>query len=98
MTALWPGTFVEEVTLARNISLLRKALGDTPGQDQSQYIETVSKSGYRFIAGVREVYQPATQSREPEEVESEGVVRAHPQKMVAEPSSMDRCSWDLCCW
>ena len=31
MKALWPGTFVEEVTLARNISLLRKALGDAPG-------------------------------------------------------------------
>lgn len=53
MKALWPSTFVEEVTLARNISLLRKALGDTPGQDHSQYIETVSKRGYRFIAEVR---------------------------------------------
>jgi TolB-like protein/DNA-binding winged helix-turn-helix (wHTH) protein len=63
MKTLWPGTFVEEVTLARNISLLRKALGDAPGQDQSQYIETVSKRGYRFIAEVKEVYQPATQSR-----------------------------------
>ena len=62
MKALWPGTFVEEVTLARNISLLRKALGDAPGQDQSQYIETVSKRGYRFIAEVKEVYQPAAQS------------------------------------
>ena len=62
MKALWPGTFVEEVTLARNISLLRKALGDAPGQDQSQYIETVSKHGYRFIAEVKEVYQPAAQS------------------------------------
>jgi TolB-like protein len=58
MTAIWPGTFVEEVTLARNISLLRKALGDTAGQDQSQYIETVSKRGYRFIARVREEKYP----------------------------------------
>jgi serine/threonine protein kinase len=62
MKTLWPDTFVEEVTLARNISLLRKALGDAPGQDQSLYVETVSKHGYRFIAEVKEVYQPAAQS------------------------------------
>ncbi len=72
MKALWPGTFVEEVTLARNISLLRKALGDAPGQDQSQYIETVSKRGYRFIAEVKEVYQPAAQSGSAGETDSGG--------------------------
>src|SRR6516162_4137571 len=33
---LWPDTFVEEGSLANNISLLRKALGDNP-----EYIETV---------------------------------------------------------
>lgn len=55
MKALWPGMFVEEVTLAGNISRLRKALGDPPGQEESQYIETVSKRGYRFIADVREI-------------------------------------------
>ena len=84
MKALWPGMFVEEVTLAQNISLLRKALGDAPGQDQKQYIETVSKRGYRFIASVREVNQPAAQSagntgetmsaNSAREVESESVV------------------------
>jgi TolB-like protein/DNA-binding winged helix-turn-helix (wHTH) protein len=62
MKALWPGTFVEEVTLARNISLLRKALGDVPGQDESQYIETVSKRGYRFIAHVTEISHLAASS------------------------------------
>jgi TolB-like protein/DNA-binding winged helix-turn-helix (wHTH) protein/cytochrome c-type biogenesis protein CcmH/NrfG len=73
MKALWPGTFVEEVTLARNISLLRKALGDAAGQDQSQYIETVSKRGYRFIADVKEIYQPAAQSGGSLEGDSESV-------------------------
>jgi len=29
MERLWPGTFVEEANLANNISLLRKALGDS---------------------------------------------------------------------
>lgn len=43
---VWAGTFVEEVNLSYTVSLLRKALGD------EVYIETVPKSGYRFIAPV----------------------------------------------
>jgi TolB-like protein/Flp pilus assembly protein TadD len=49
---LWPDTFVEEGGLARNISLLRKALGDDT--DNIQYIETIPRRGYRFIAPVSE--------------------------------------------
>jgi len=85
MTALWPGTFVEEVTLARNISLLRKALGDASGQDQSLYIETVSKRGYRFIADVTEVCQPATQSRKPQQVETENIAHHVPEILDSYP-------------
>jgi TolB-like protein/DNA-binding winged helix-turn-helix (wHTH) protein/Flp pilus assembly protein TadD len=76
MKNLWPGMFVEEVTLARNISLLRKALGDTPGQDQSQYIETVSKRGYRFIANVTEIDPLKVQAGEPAEI-SVGRIAPH---------------------
>jgi TolB-like protein/DNA-binding SARP family transcriptional activator len=50
---LWPNTFVEEATLARNISDLRRALGESSGK--AKYIETVPKSGYRFVASVRRV-------------------------------------------
>jgi len=71
MKALWPETFVEEVTLARNVSLLRKALGDPPGQDQCQYIQTVSKRGYRFIAPVTEFAPQANQSCKSQAIESE---------------------------
>ena len=49
---VWPGTFVEEGTLTRSISVLRKALGDTP--EGHSYILTVPKRGYRFVAAVRE--------------------------------------------
>lgn len=45
---LWPDTFVEEGSLSNNIFLLRKALGENP-----QYIETVSRRGYRFVGAVR---------------------------------------------
>src|SRR5208282_3592933 len=57
LESVWPGTFVEEVTLAKNVSTLRKALGSTP--DGGEYIETHSKRGYRFVAEVREA-QPQT--------------------------------------
>ena len=50
---VWPGTFVEEGTLAKNVSTLRKALGEAPGG--GDYIETHSKRGYRFVAEVRDV-------------------------------------------
>jgi TolB-like protein/DNA-binding winged helix-turn-helix (wHTH) protein/Tfp pilus assembly protein PilF len=52
---VWPGTFVEEATLAKNVSTLRKVLGEAPGG--GEYIETHSKRGYRFVAEVREVAQ-----------------------------------------
>ncbi len=51
MKAVWPDTFVEEGALTRNISVLRKALGDT--KDEGGYIETIPKRGYRFAAVVR---------------------------------------------
>jgi DNA-binding winged helix-turn-helix (wHTH) protein/TolB-like protein/Tfp pilus assembly protein PilF len=51
MKAVWPDTFVEEGALTRNISLLRKTLGDTG--DEAAYIETIPRRGYRFVAPVR---------------------------------------------
>jgi DNA-binding winged helix-turn-helix (wHTH) protein/tetratricopeptide (TPR) repeat protein len=50
ISRLWPDTFVEEATLARNISDLRKVLGESTGEQK--FIETVPKRGYRFIAAV----------------------------------------------
>lgn len=48
LAELWPDTFVEEGILSVHISSLRKALGDA--NRQPAYIETVARSGYRFIA------------------------------------------------
>ena len=45
MRLVWPDTTVEEVGLARNISLLRKALGE---DEDGGFIETVPRRGYRF--------------------------------------------------
>jgi DNA-binding winged helix-turn-helix (wHTH) protein/TolB-like protein len=53
MKLVWPDTVVEEIGLTRNISLLRKALGDDDSDGASRYIETIPRRGYRFIAAVR---------------------------------------------
>jgi len=50
---IWPDAFVEEGSLARNISILRRALGESP--DDQRYIQTIPKRGYRFIAPVKTV-------------------------------------------
>ena len=48
---VWPGASVEESNIAQNIFTLRRKLGTRA--DGEQYIETVPKSGYRFLPGVR---------------------------------------------
>jgi DNA-binding winged helix-turn-helix (wHTH) protein/TolB-like protein len=52
MKRVWPDSFVEEGNLTQNVSLLRKALGENPGG--SQFIETIARRGYRFVATVKE--------------------------------------------
>src|SRR5271165_1784773 len=52
MNAVWPDSFVEEVNLAQSISALRKALGESPGENR--YIATIPGKGYQFVCGVRE--------------------------------------------
>lgn len=51
MRRVWGDAIVEESNLTRNISHLRKLLGEKP--DQHDYIVTVPGQGYRFVAGVR---------------------------------------------
>src|SRR5216117_1084027 len=50
MKALWPDSFVEEANLAQHVWTLRKTLGET--QNGGQFIETVARKGFRFIAPV----------------------------------------------
>jgi eukaryotic-like serine/threonine-protein kinase len=53
MRRVWPDAFVEEGNLNKNISVLRKVLGEWDGGQE--YIETVPKRGYRFVAPIFEV-------------------------------------------
>jgi DNA-binding winged helix-turn-helix (wHTH) protein/TolB-like protein/Flp pilus assembly protein TadD len=49
ISEVWPDTFVEEGNLTQNISVLRKALGE------SRYIQTIPRRGYRFVGDIRPV-------------------------------------------
>ena len=75
MKALWPDSFVEEVNLANNISLLRKTLGDTAAA--CSYIQTVPKLGYRFLPAVTSIWGrgSAAPSTPAEEAPAERVMR-----------------------
>jgi DNA-binding winged helix-turn-helix (wHTH) protein/TolB-like protein/tetratricopeptide (TPR) repeat protein len=55
LNSVWPDSHVEEANLTVNMSILRKALGESPGE---KYIETIPKHGYRFVADVR-IAEPA---------------------------------------
>jgi TolB-like protein/DNA-binding winged helix-turn-helix (wHTH) protein len=53
MSVVWQEQFVEEGNINKNVSMLRRALGE--GDNGQQFIETVPKRGYRFIGDVRKV-------------------------------------------
>ncbi len=73
INALWPDSVVIEANLNIYISALRKALGDSPAEPQ--YIKTVPRQGYRFVANVNELLSDSVallgsepnKSREPSE-------------------------------
>lgn len=64
---VWPESFVEEGNLARNVSTLRKVLGDT--DKDHRLILTVQGKGYRFVADVRAIdpEQPGISTPEPQQ-------------------------------
>jgi DNA-binding winged helix-turn-helix (wHTH) protein/TolB-like protein len=53
MKELWPDAFVEEGSLTRNISTLRRILTERP--NGITYIQTIPREGYRFVAEVKEI-------------------------------------------
>ena len=53
LEALWPETYVNPEVLRKYIQEIRKALRDRP--DKPEFIETLPKRGYRFVAPVMDV-------------------------------------------
>jgi DNA-binding winged helix-turn-helix (wHTH) protein len=48
---LWPDSFVDESNLTQQVSMIRRALGESAGQ--ARYVTTVPARGYRFTAEVK---------------------------------------------
>jgi DNA-binding winged helix-turn-helix (wHTH) protein len=78
---VWPESFVEESILNVHVAALRKALGDDTRPPA--YIETVVRSGYRFIASVwfdsgdQKPFAPSAVARPVELYELVGRGRSH---------------------
>src|SRR6266511_5910315 len=53
LNRVWPNTAVNENNLARQISSLRRVLGQRP--DQHDYVVTIPGHGYRFVAIVQDL-------------------------------------------
>lgn len=56
LAELWPGVVVEESSLTHVISVLRRVLGESRGENL--YIVTIPGRGYRFVADVVRIEQP----------------------------------------
>ncbi len=64
LETLWPDVFVEESNVTFNITMLRKALGDT--KENPVYIETLPRRGYRFKTEVRAILEGTPEKHLPE--------------------------------
>src|SRR5947199_3287472 len=93
MQAIWSDSFVEEANLMQNIYTLRKALGN------ADYIKTVPRRGYRFVAEVKEsadsasdliIIKEKTSTRLSYEEEFE-----HPQKVGAHGANNNQRITDI---
>lgn len=88
MQLLWPDTFVEESSLTQNISLLRRAL--TGIESDRQYIETIPKRGYRFIADIRYIDESTDTAHSRSVIDaSEGLTGEHTDRFgITNPSAL----------
>lgn len=88
MERVWNEEFVEEGNLARNVSTLRKALGDN-GKEH-KYIATVQGRGYRFLADVSK-----TSSQETKNEELDFAAAAKADNLHSERSGKSSIRWVL---
>ena len=92
LESVWPNSFVEENTLTRTITILRRELGDS--SRDSKIIETVPTRGYRFIAPVtslEEENRMATPNSEALTVPTNGQnIASEPDGAVTAPRTSPR--------
>jgi TolB-like protein/DNA-binding winged helix-turn-helix (wHTH) protein/Flp pilus assembly protein TadD len=97
LEVLWPETYVNPEALRKYIQEIRKALSDRP--DNPEFIETLPKRGYRFVAPVTD----ETGAGPPEVATShstahqatEATVEAEATPLAVETASGKRVLWKL---
>lgn len=77
MKAVWPNAVVEENNLSQSICVLRRVLGETPGEHR--FIVTVPGRGFRFVALVRRM-----------DALAERATRAQRGALVPAPAALER--------
>lgn len=82
LDAVWHDTIVADAVVFRHISALRRLLGDAAGNPR--FIETIPKRGYRLIAPVGVVGEPAVLAARSEPVS---------ETAVGKIASVDRSVW-----
>ena len=94
---LWPDTYVNPEVLRKYIQEIRKALGDRP--DKPEFIETLPKRGYRFVAPVidESPAEPAdlSASRQSEEPATAETREANATSVKSRAFSVQRTLWKL---
>lgn len=80
LEALWEGNYVEEANLTQHIYMLRKALRQRSGE--RVFIETIPKTGYRFIAPVNEIPSNPAEDPAPDSIEPEDQSPYQPEPEV----------------
>src|SRR6516164_3456021 len=89
LAKLWPEIYVNPELIRKYILDIRKILGDRP--DKPEFIETVTKRGYRFIASV--VDADATTPTNPTAIEEGVLMETIPSRPEGSPRK--RSLWKL---
>ena len=89
LAKLWPEIYVNPELIRKYILDIRKILGDRP--DKPEFIETVTKRGYRFIASV--VDEDATTPTNPTTIEEGVQMETIPLRPAGSPRK--RSLWKL---
>lgn len=85
---VWAGVVVSDNSVSWSISQLRKALGDEAANPQ--YIKTLPKRGYQFIASVQETGGPVPESPHPVPVLPTPLPSTHTAPLSHRRSARDR--------
>jgi DNA-binding winged helix-turn-helix (wHTH) protein len=90
--ALWPdGTFVDyDHGVNSAVNRIRKALGDKAGHPR--FVETLARRGYRFIAPVEQIGQPADSPPPAEAIAEPDPPRRH---ILASPEELPQASYPV---